>query len=219
VKRIAFVLLALSTTLMPAFAQTVSVRFDPPKHTGVWELPVYCDGSKLGSLQHGSFTAEMAPGKHACYAQDSRFGLTTLNVDSTGLAFQVVVSGGGIASRPSTSFIRTGGDKVVAANVQTTPRIRVFLGARSAGNAQVGTLRDQSMEMASDFAMACPAVQVTINETAADFTIQLNHIEAGMLVRDNQIAVYDKTGDLIGQREGSSIKKAVEAVCAMIGPA
>ena len=221
-KRIAFVLLALSTTLMPAFGQSLVVHFERPKHFygSALNLPLYCDGNKLGKLKNGGdLIAELTPGKHLCYGQDSHWGLTTLDVDSVqDQVFQVAIVSGGFSNIPSISFLKLGA-KVTAASAQATPRIRVFLGARSAGAAQVGTFRDQTMEMASDFAVDCPAVQITINETAADFTVQLNHIEAGLLIRNNQIAVYDKMGDLIGQREGSSIKKAVEAVCAMIGPA
>jgi hypothetical protein len=183
----------------------------------VASVSIFCEGTRLGKLKNGdSFTVDLTPGKHSCYGQDSRYGLSTLDVDSTGLVFDVTITGGGFAM-PGISIIREAtGDKMADANAPAAPPIRVFLGAQSVGARQVGTLRDQSIEMASDFAMDCPSVQITINESAADFTVQLNHIEAGVLVRDNQIVVYDKTGDLVGQREGSSIRKVVDAVCGMV---
>ena len=54
------------------------------------------------------------------------------------------------------------------------------------------------MEMSKDFERDCPGVKITISEGAADYTILLNHIEHGF-VRDNQIQVANKDGDLISK--------------------
>ncbi len=106
------------------------------------------------------------------------------------------------------------GKKAINADTQTSDRPRVFLRSESYGN-RVSALRDQSMEMASDFKKICPTVLITINEQKADFTLQLNHIEAGFS-RDNQVEIYNKDGDLISGKEGGSIANQVKAACALI---
>jgi hypothetical protein len=72
------------------------------------------------------------------------------------------------------------------------------------------------MEMAKDFLKVCPNVKITINQSAADYTIRLNHIEHGLLYRDNQVEVFDKNGDLMRNKEGGSIKKNVQQACNLI---
>ena len=64
---------------------------------------------------------------------------------------------------------------------------RVFLQANSRGN-NWNANRDQSMEMSKDFERDCPEVRITLNQSATDYTVLLNHIEHG-LVRDNQFQV------------------------------
>jgi hypothetical protein len=107
------------------------------------------------------------------------------------------------------------GKRAVTADTQTLDRPRVFLLSESYGNQQ-NALRNQSMEMAADFKKVCPTVQITINQQRADFTIQLNHIEVGLINRDNQIEIYNKDGDLISGKEGGSIASQVKAACALI---
>jgi hypothetical protein len=91
---------------------------------------------------------------------------------------------------------------------------RVFLQSESHGN-NWNARRDQSMEMSKDFLKACPGVRVTINQQMADYTMALNHIEAGFR-RDNQIQVFEKDGDLLKNKEGGSIKGDVKGVCDLI---
>lgn len=105
--------------------------------------------------------------------------------------------------------------KSVNVNIQPNDHPRVLLRSQSYGKNQ-NALRDQSMEMATDFSIVCPTVQITINEQMADFTVVLNHIENGLLNRDNQIQVYNKIGDLISGNEGGSIMAAVKGACAVI---
>jgi hypothetical protein len=76
--------------------------------------------------------------------------------------------------------------------------------------------RDQSMEMAKDFLKLCPNVKITINQNAANYTIRLNHIEHGLLYRDNQVEVFDSNGDLMRNKEGGSIKRNVQQACDLI---
>ena len=107
------------------------------------------------------------------------------------------------------------GKKAVNADTQPSNRPRVFLRSESFGN-QWNAVRNQSMEMSKDFGNACPIVQITINDQKADFTLGLNHIERGLVIRDNQIEVYNKDGDLISGKEGGSIMGGVKGACALI---
>ncbi len=95
------------------------------------------------------------------------------------------------------------------------PQPRVYLESVSIGSNRNAS-RDQSMEMAKDFLRVCSDVKITINLTAADYTIRLNHIEHGLLYRDNQIEVFDSNGDLLHNKEGGSIKKNVQQACDLI---
>jgi hypothetical protein len=107
------------------------------------------------------------------------------------------------------------GKKSVNADTQVTDAPRVLLGSNSYGP-NLASSRDQSMEMARDLKDACPIVRVTINEQKADFTVRLNHIEKGLIIRDNQVEVYNKDGDLISGIEGGSIMDGVKNACALI---
>lgn len=93
---------------------------------------------------------------------------------------------------------------------------RVFLTSQSKGlnrNAD----RDQSMEMSKDFEKDCPGVKITILQNAADYTVLLNHIEVGLLIRDNQFQVANRDGDLISKtKEGGSIDQGVKKACTAI---
>jgi hypothetical protein len=103
----------------------------------------------------------------------------------------------------------------VAARVAVDAVPRVFLQSASNGPNR-NAWRDQSAEMAKDFEKNCPSVQVTINQARANYTVTLNHIEAGLLIRDNQFEVYDADGDRMKGKEGGSINKGVKGVCALI---
>jgi hypothetical protein len=94
-------------------------------------------------------------------------------------------------------------------------RPRVFLQAASHGN-NWNAVRDQSMEMAKDFEKLCPGVLVTINSQNADYTVILSHIELGWIIRDNQMEVADRNGDLLRMKEGGGIKGGVKNVCSLI---
>ncbi len=72
------------------------------------------------------------------------------------------------------------------------------------------------MEMSKDFEKVCPGVRVTVNQQMADYTVLLNHIEVGLLARDNQMQVADKNGDLLQTKEGGGIKGGVKKVCELI---
>jgi hypothetical protein len=92
---------------------------------------------------------------------------------------------------------------------------RVYLDSVSKGSNR-NSDRDQSMEMSKDILKSCPDLRITINQQAADYTIRLNHIEHGLIVRDNQIQVFNKDGDLMKNKEGGSIKGNIKQVCELI---
>lgn len=91
----------------------------------------------------------------------------------------------------------------------------VFLQSLSHGNTW-NAKRDQSIEMAKDFERHCPDTKVTLFQDRANYTVILNHIEVGLLYRDNQMEVADKSGDLLMTREKGGIKGGVKGVCAAI---
>lgn len=93
---------------------------------------------------------------------------------------------------------------------------RVYLLSSSHGNTW-WAVRDQTMELTKDFERDCPAVRVTVNQSAADYSVALNHIEVGGFVRNNQMEVSDRAGDVIGRTsDGSSIAKGVKHACSQI---
>jgi hypothetical protein len=98
---------------------------------------------------------------------------------------------------------------------RTASAPRVYLQSASKGRNR-NAARDQSMEMSKDLEKDCPAVRVTINQQVADYTVLLNHIESGF-VRDNQIQVANKDGDLISKtKEGGSIAGGLKKACTLI---
>ncbi len=103
---------------------------------------------------------------------------------------------------------------------QQNSQPRVFLQSASKGNTWNAS-RDQSMEMAKDFQKDCPSVRITIAQEAADYTVLLNHIEVGLVLRDNQVQVADRNGDMLILHEGTGIKSgsirgSVRIACRMI---
>jgi hypothetical protein len=98
---------------------------------------------------------------------------------------------------------------------QTLSKPRVFLQSASKGTNRNAS-RDQSMEMSKDFERDCPGVKVTVNGQMADYTVLLNHIEVGF-VRDNQVQVANKEGDLLSRtKEGGSIAGGMRKACTQI---
>jgi hypothetical protein len=73
------------------------------------------------------------------------------------------------------------------------------------------------MEMSRDLERDCPDVKITINQQTADYIVLLNHIERGLLIRDNQIQVANREGDLItNTKEGGSIAGGMKRACMLI---
>jgi hypothetical protein len=98
----------------------------------------------------------------------------------------------------------------------TSGKPRIFFQSKSSGNTWNAN-RDQSMEMSKDFDKDCPGAQITLAQTSADYTIVLSHIELGLMVRDNQVQVADRNGDLISKtKEGGSIRASMKKACEVI---
>ena len=97
---------------------------------------------------------------------------------------------------------------------------RVFLRAQNHSSGWHES-RDQSMEMSKDFQEVCPEVQISVNPHLSDYTVDLNHTEYSF-VRQNQIQVANKNGDLVsgtsggGSIKGPSIKGGVKKACEAI---
>jgi hypothetical protein len=104
----------------------------------------------------------------------------------------------------------------VPAHAQSANKARVFLLAQSHGTGWNAS-KDQSMEMSKDFQEVCPDVQISVSQHQVDYTVELNHFEHGLFVRDNQMRVANKDGDLVSKtKNGGSIKGGVKQACEAI---
>jgi hypothetical protein len=90
---------------------------------------------------------------------------------------------------------------------------RVFLTAQNSANSWGAILHNQASEMTKDFGESCSTVIVTVNQQNADYTVSLNHVEAGFY-RDNQLSAADRNGDVIAPPvKYESIAKGVKRAC------
>jgi hypothetical protein len=102
----------------------------------------------------------------------------------------------------------------------TANKPRIFLRAQNHSSGWHES-RDQSMEMSKDFQEVCPQVQISVNPHLSDYIVDLNHTEYSF-VRQNQLQVVNKNGDLLsgtsggGSIKGPSIKGAVKKACEAI---
>ena len=100
---------------------------------------------------------------------------------------------------------------------QTANKPRVFVRAQSHSSGWHES-RDQAMEVSKDFQEVCPEVQMSVNPNLLDYTVELNHTEYSF-VRQNQIRVANKDGDLVsgtngeGSIKAGSIKGDVKKAC------
>jgi hypothetical protein len=73
------------------------------------------------------------------------------------------------------------------------------------------------MEMSKDLQEVCPDVQISVSRRQVDYTVELNHFEHGLFVRDNQMRVANKDDDLVSKiRNSGSIKGGIKQACAAI---
>jgi hypothetical protein len=98
--------------------------------------------------------------------------------------------------------------------VPSTPR--AFLQSATNGTNWDGE-KDQSMKMSKELEKECPGVSVTLNRQKADYTILLNQMERGLIMRDYQLQVANNGGDLISKtNEGGSIASSMKRACSLI---
>jgi hypothetical protein len=98
------------------------------------------------------------------------------------------------------------------AHAQSANKPRVFLLSQSHATGW-NESKNQTMEMSKDFQEVCPAVQISVNQHLLDYTVELNHVERGF-VRENQMQVANKDGDLVSRTKNSgSIKGGVKQAC------
>lgn len=146
-------------------------------------------------------TVNASPGKY----DTSPDGLVKLK--TSGVSDKVITL---LVQKNSTSTPAEGAPNAAPA-VSGPPR--VFLKADNAANTWGGILHSQSLEMSKDFARDCPAAKVTVNESAADYVLALNHVEAGFY-RDNQLQASDRSGDVVAAPvKYESIAKGVKRSC------
>jgi hypothetical protein len=93
------------------------------------------------------------------------------------------------------------------------PRVVLHAPNRSGG---WSALVHPAMEMSKDFQEVCPGVRVSISLYVADYTVELNQVEHGV-VAENQMLIANKDGDLISQvKEWGGLKGGVKKACAAI---
>jgi len=159
------------------------------------------------------------PGQYSL-SPDSLIGLKQAGVSDKIIAAMVNRNVGTRDQEPTQKSIAQSGQNLNFVS-SAPPHIkesepRVFLQSASKGTNR-NAARDQSMEMSKDLEKNCPGVRITINQQAADYTVLLNHIEVGLIVRDNQIQVANRDGDLISKtKEGGSIAAGMKRACALV---
>lgn len=141
---------------------------------------------------------------------DGMIALKKAGIDDKLIQAMLVHSSAQNASLPPAAMIANAGGPPPT-NGPHKPRVYVSSLGSGAG---LLSLRNQSMEVSKDMERDCPAVAVTLNQANADYTVQLNHIEAGFF-RDNQFQLADHNGDLVGTKikGGASISGGVKRVC------
>ena len=149
---------------------------------------------------------------------DGMIALKTAGVGNK--VVQAMVTKGAEPSPPPPVAPPAQGANFVAASSPTSApapgaKPRVFPQSQSHGGVW-NAHRDQSMEMSKDFEKNCPDVRISLNQSAADYTVSLNHIEQGFS-RDNQIQIANRDGDLISKtKEGGSINGNIKKACSLI---
>jgi hypothetical protein len=157
-------------------------------------------------------TINSQPGSFAT-SVDDLIALKKAGLSDRVMGAMIVKNGSGAAA--PTAAAQASGAPASAAAADPNAKPRVFLDSASKGTNQ-NAARDQSMEMSKDFERDCPGVRISVNQSNADYTVLLNHIEVGF-VRDNQFQIADKNGDLISKtKEGGSIAGGVKKACTFI---
>jgi hypothetical protein len=101
----------------------------------------------------------------------------------------------------------------VPAQAILKPRVLLRVPNRNGGWTAFG---GSAMDLSKDFQEVCPGVRVSINLYVADYTVELNRIQHGV-VPQNQMMVANKDGDLISRvSEWGGLKGGAKKACAAI---
>ena len=87
------------------------------------------------------------------------------------------------------------------------------------GGSTKGGARPQTAEIIKTFGERCPAVIVNNKQEMADYIVLLDHEGGkGLVLRDNKVAVFKKSGDALFSHStrslGNSVKDACDAIAA-----
>jgi hypothetical protein len=78
---------------------------------------------------------------------------------------------------------------------------------------------DEGMEVSKDLQKNCTGVTVTLNQTAADYTVMLNRESKknrGLLRSNSQVEVANRQGDVLGNSATHTVGNAAKDACQMI---
>lgn len=78
---------------------------------------------------------------------------------------------------------------------------------------------DEGMEVSKDLQKNCSGVTVTLNQTAADYTVMLNRESKknrGLLRSNSQVEVANRLGDVLGNSATHTVGNAAKDACQMI---
>jgi hypothetical protein len=78
---------------------------------------------------------------------------------------------------------------------------------------------DESMEVTKDLQKNCSGVTVTVNQSAADYTVMLNRESKknrGLLRSNSQVQVANRLGDILGTSATHTVGNAAKDACQLI---
>lgn len=78
---------------------------------------------------------------------------------------------------------------------------------------------DEAMQVTRDLQKDCPGVTVTLNQSAADYTVMLNRESKhnrGLLRTNSQIQVANRLGDILGTNATRTVGSASKEACQLI---
>jgi hypothetical protein len=78
---------------------------------------------------------------------------------------------------------------------------------------------DEGMEVSKDLQKNCPGVTVTLNQSAADYTVMLNRESKknrGLLRTNSQVEVANRLGDVLGTNATHTVGNAAKDACQLI---
>jgi hypothetical protein len=80
-------------------------------------------------------------------------------------------------------------------------------------------VHDESMEVTKDLQKECSGITVTMNQSAADYTVMLareSKQKRGLMRTNNQMQVANRTGDVLGSNATRTVNNATKDACNLI---